>query len=107
MKGGYFEYAYYDTCWYQNDLFNPANFTVEKSSRKWFSRALPKTLFENGRIYENLGEWQNGYMDYPCGAPAALQKWLNQTAVKTALGVAANATMFSGDNGIGFTYISD
>jgi len=58
---------------------------------------------------EHFGDsWQNGTLhDYPCGGPAALFRWLGLSVVKSkALHVNENATMFSGDNGIGFYYDS-
>lgn len=121
----YFVYALYDDCWYQNDLFPPnktssvvggGNSMDEglrrqhparplQTHRNWYSKYPHSQLMKKGP--KSLGEWQNGLADYPCGGPAALFEWLGHPDVKKmALHVDPNATMFSGDNGIGFVYKS-
>jgi len=42
--------------------------------------------------------------DAPCGGGPALFNWIETDAVKKALHVSVNASFFTGDNGIGFTY---
>ena len=97
LNGTYYEYALYDDCWYQNDLFPP----TKQSPRKWYGPPHA-SLFKN----DMLGHWQNNLDDYPCGGPAALFQWLGTAEVKAALHVATDAYMFSGDNGVGFVYNS-
>ncbi len=87
--GGYYAYNLYDECWYQNDLSPPSSTsTTERTS--W--GPPPRHLF---------GSALN---DYPCGGPQALFAWLEHPDVKEALHVSNDASFFSGDNGVGFTY---
>ena len=41
----------------------------------------------------------------PCGGTDVLPDWVNAPAVKAALNVAPDAAFFTGDNGVGFTYV--
>jgi hypothetical protein len=71
--GGYFEYALYDECWYQNDLIPPTRGFDQTGRKYWGPPPYPKT--------ENLASMLQGAKiegnDYPCGGPTAVFTWVD------------------------------
>jgi serine carboxypeptidase-like clade I len=110
--GPVFAYGIYDSCWYQNDMEPPHNTLTQK--RRYFSR-LPRkpqpsqASSEARRLRESIvstsGQFQGALNDYPCGGNEAFFTWVQTPQVKAALHVDPNAYFFSGDNGVGFTYV--
>jgi len=93
-----FAYNLYDEC-YDFALTAP---------RKWhetlpFGPPLASRSRRLQMATEGNSDW---HMDgFPCGGTSVLPHWVNNAAVKKALHVAADANFFTGDNGVGFTYI--
>ena len=110
--GPFYAYNLYDACWYQNDLEPPHNTLTE--TRTYFSRAPPhsqssgrsqqQSKIDNKSVRERTVSLQGALNDYPCGGDQAFFDWVMTPQVKKALHVAPDATFFSGDNGVGFTY---
>jgi serine carboxypeptidase-like clade 1 len=84
--GGYYEYAYYDDCYYQHD-------------RRRLSSALPNHSSRDGGMMTPNG--------YQCGAENAELLYLNQTAVRLAIGVDPDSFFFQADGGAGMNYTLD
>ncbi|CAB9528207.1 Carboxypeptidase Y homolog A [Seminavis robusta] len=112
--GPYFAYGLYDSCWYQNDLEPPHNSLTRK--RNYFSRVPPhssaakKATASARRLGEQAisssGDMLQGALnDYPCGGYEAFFAWVGAPQVKAALHVDPDSAFFSGDNGVGFTYV--
>lgn len=110
--GPYYAYNLYDACWYQNDLEPPHNTLTE--TRNYFSRVPPFKQSSNDKsqqpssgsrsVRQRELSLQGALNDYPCGGDQAFFDWVMTPQVKKALHVAPDATFFSGDNGVGFTY---
>jgi hypothetical protein len=109
--GPFYVYNLYDACWYQNDLEPPHN-TLTKP-RSYFSRVPPHSLAssssksgQNKQVRQRMvsPNLQGAVNDYPCGGDQAFFNWVMTPQVKKALHVSPNASFFSGDNGVGFTY---
>jgi len=81
---GYYGYNLYDDCIYQDDL----------------RRRRLATAAIDGR---DVG---GGVNDYVCGGGDAQTAWVNNTAVREALHIQADALYFNGDNGDGMNYAS-
>jgi carboxypeptidase C (cathepsin A) len=101
-KGYNFDYNLYDECydfalaapraWHENLQFGP-----RAIKRPRHAQAATVT---SGEIQ---ADW---HMDgSPCGGTAVMPHWANTPAVKKALHVSEDAHFFTGDNGVGFTYI--
>jgi serine carboxypeptidase-like clade I len=108
--GPYFAYGLFDSCWYQNDMEPPHNTLTQK--RNYFSRVPPKPRFSQSearrlreRFVSSSGQLQGALNDYPCGGNEAFFTWVETPQVKAALHVDPKANFFSGDNGVGFTYV--
>uniref|UniRef100_A0A7S0HHT4 Carboxypeptidase n=1 Tax=Hanusia phi TaxID=3032 RepID=A0A7S0HHT4_9CRYP len=87
--GGYYEYALYDDCVY-DDAF-----------QLWSWHALPGYARRRGRrMY--VGGALN---DYPCGTGRALMLWVGSNKVRKALHVPSSSFFFNADNGDGFSYL--
>lgn len=124
--GGYWSYAYYDDCWYENDIrrflqiaqteSNSSPISVEVGRNpnnvfKYYGPPINKNglnrqskQFSVGNSNESklpYTEVPNGYM---CGGPSAQQEWLSLDVVKEAIHVPLDAVFFQCDNGEGFTY---
>jgi hypothetical protein len=97
QMGGYYIYNLYDDCWYQNDL-NPPSKSFDQRGRTWWG---PPPAPMPHQIQSMLEGAEN---DYACGGPAAMFTWILNAEVKKALNVEADAKLFMGDNGVGFTY---
>ena len=110
--GPYYAYNLYDACWYQNDLEPPHNTLTE--TRTYFSRVPPfkrsskdqsqQPASSSRHVRQRELSLQGALNDYPCGGDQAFFDWVMTPQVKKALHVAPDATFFSGDNGVGFTY---
>ena len=81
--GGYYDYALYDDCTYENGLL--------------LSPARPAHTLWRGEIGGALN-------DYSCGGGDAMEVYANVSAVRDAFHVSPEAYFFSGDNGVGFNY---
>mmetsp|Transcript_15495 Transcript_15495/g.31927 ORF Transcript_15495/g.31927 Transcript_15495/m.31927 type:complete len:491 (-) Transcript_15495:89-1561(-) len=77
--GGYYEYALYDDCTYENGLLKGA--------------ARPQHT-----------EWRGALNDYVCGGGDAMEIYANVTEVRDAFHVSQDSYFFSGDDGVGFVY---
>ena len=77
--GGYYEYALYDDCTYENGLLK--------------GNARPKHT-----------EWRGALNDYTCGGGDVMEMYANVTEVRDAFHVSQDSYFFSGDDGIGFNY---
>ena len=85
--GGYFGYALYDDCIYEEGLAR-------------------RRLGDSARSAAPLGGTPLGgaVNDYVCGGGVANDVWVMQPSVRDALHVPRDANFFSGDNGDGMTY---
>lgn len=101
--GGYFAYALYDDCTYQNGLLRRERQPPRRASWRDAGRALSTRHAQRAR----LGAAARGALnDYPCGGGPAMDVWVNQTAVRRALHVPLDSRFFSFDNADGFDYTS-
>lgn len=104
--GGYWLYAYYDDCWYENDIRRSLSSLLPTSPNKDFKYYGPpiRKLSGGNSIDRVLDVPQNGYY---CGGPNAQVMWLELPIVKKALNVPVDAVFFQCDNGAGFSYWGD
>ena len=108
--GGYFEYALYDECWYQNDLEPPKNdhkLTMTRDNRIFFGNPAYNSNNYNktNKVKKNsVDNFKGAQNDYLCGGPGAMFEYLNNEKVRIGLNVDPQSNFFSGDNGVGFTY---
>lgn len=79
--GGFYDYNLYDECGAENVLLN------QQDRRYWSHVPVGGAL-----------------NDYPCGGVGAMLKWLNTSAVQSALHIPVGAKFFLTDNGVGFNY---
>jgi serine carboxypeptidase-like clade 1 len=118
--GGYWVYAFYDDCWYENDirrqrsrrlihipsLHGPA----DETDRPYYGPPLSSGVSGGPTATWRLGR-ESDIVDYPngyaCGGPNAQVEWLSKPEVKKAINVPEDAIFFQSDNGVGFTYIFD
>tara|TARA_B110001452_G_scaffold60029_1_gene46770 strand:- start:1073 stop:1483 length:411 start_codon:yes stop_codon:yes gene_type:complete len=123
-----------DECWYENDIgrrlataveapaappaskylveFNAkdATVTIRRPERARVGRAARAVARPSSAAIEaaSVGAKVGGALnDYVCGGPVVQVEYLNLTAVKKALHVAADAFFFQCDNGVGFNYHGD
>jgi hypothetical protein len=98
--GGYYGYALYDECFYENDF-------VSARPPRWAARLFsPAALRRRARGARStaaaapLGERTGGY---PCGGDTALAAWVASPVVRRALHIPVDAVYFTGDedNGCG------
>jgi serine carboxypeptidase-like clade 1 len=117
--GGYWVYAYYDDCWYENDIRR------ERSRKLIHIPSLHGEADDVGQPYygppltsgisgRSVSDWRltpKSVVDFPngyaCGGPSAQVEWLGKAEVKRAINVPEDAVFFQSDNGVGFTYIFD
>lgn len=92
--GGYWDYAYYDDCWYTNEL--PISNTSMNSTNRRLATATSTKL-----------TYHTGIDGYTCGGLKALFDWLERDVVKLALHIPMNAKYYQVDNAIGFPYVSE
>jgi carboxypeptidase C (cathepsin A) len=97
-RGYSFAYNLYDECY---------DFALS-TSRKWHERLPfgPSVTARSRRLSGATNPNPTWHMDgSPCGGTGVLPHWVNNSAVKKALHVSEDANFFTGDNGVGFTYI--
>jgi len=80
--GGYYDYALYDDCTYQNGLLKSP-----------YLAHLQWRLGDGGALN-----------DYTCGSGEAMEYYVTVPEVRDALHVSQDSNFFSGDNGVGFNY---
>ena len=116
--GGYWVYAYYDECWYENDIrrrqrrrnrklsssSKPLSFhqhhseeympmTMLKADEDFYDQYLP---LNPNRVIPKYG--------YACGGTGVMNEYLDLSQVKAALNLPDSAEFFQCDNGEGFDY---
>ena len=84
--GGFYEYALYDDCTYNNGLLR----------RKW-------PYISNARRNVDVGA-KGALNDYVCGGGEVLEEYVRHPSVMKAFHVPPTSKFFDGDNGIGFNY---
>lgn len=87
--GGYFEYALYDDCTYENSLLSPVS---------WRDVRRP--------LHHRLKAARGALNDYACGGGPAMDIWVNRSEVRDALHVPRNSAFYSFDNAENFDYRS-
>eukprot|EP00928_Gymnodinium_smaydae_P024388 TRINITY_DN19742_c0_g1_i1.p2 TRINITY_DN19742_c0_g1~~TRINITY_DN19742_c0_g1_i1.p2 ORF type:complete len:536 (-),score=111.61 TRINITY_DN19742_c0_g1_i1:66-1673(-) len=113
-KGYNFDYNLYDECydfalekapkrWHERSPFGPATFVGSRAGGAVEPRGARR--LQDARA-GNAAEDPGWHMDgAPCGGTGVLPRWANTSAVRRALHVAPDARFFTGDNGVGFTYV--
>jgi len=101
-KGYNFAYNLYDECY---------DFAL-LSAPKWYEVSqFGASMKQNHRRLSQIGTGpalEKWHMDgNPCGGTGVLNYWVNASAVKKALHVAPDAAFFTGDNGVGFSYLGN
>jgi carboxypeptidase C (cathepsin A)/drug/metabolite transporter (DMT)-like permease len=91
--GGYFEYSYFDDCWYEND-FSSTSSQRKLRAKPGFTSSLPTYTY------------RTGLDGYACGSDQAMFEWLSHPSVKAALHVPVDAAFYQVDNAEGFPYYS-
>jgi hypothetical protein len=109
--GGYWDYGFYDNCWYENDIRRKGRKLISLTGDErpqYFGPPLGRRATavdapgsSSATPYVEALIGGNGYA---CGGPNAQVTWLSRSDVKEALHIPADATFFQCDNGDGFTY---
>ena len=91
-RGGYFEYALYDDCIYQEGL---------RRRRRRLNAALPSIGAAHGAAHGAEGSTEVGgaLNDYACGGGDAYLEWTAHAAVRAALHVPVSSLFYDSDGG--------
>jgi hypothetical protein len=104
-KGYNFAYNLYDECY---DFALSSQPPSWREALKFGQRTVAHSRTARGKETQPAAATTAWHMDgSPCGGTDVLPFWVNASSVKKALHVSETATFFTGDNGVGFTYIGD
>lgn len=110
--GGYWDYGFYDNCWYENDI-RRRKLVIAVGEERQEQSDLPRyygppigrrrasTATDSS---SSSSPYYIGGNGYTCGGPNAQITWLSRPEVMQALHIPEDGNFFQCDNGVGFTY---
>jgi len=109
--GGYWDYGFYDNCWYENDIRrkNRQLITIDEQDQseniRYYGPPIGRRVTTTTTVDKtSSSSYYIGGNGYACGGPNAQIAWLNRPEVMQALHIPEDGNFFQCDNGVGFTY---
>jgi len=109
--GGYWDYGFYDNCWYENDIRRRNRQLIavgemdESEIPRYYGPPIGRRASTAAAVdATTASSFYIGGNGYACGGPNAQITWLSRPEVMQALHIPEDGNFFQCDNGVGFTY---